>query len=206
MAVKYFAIAAVGLLLTCPANAAFVDWWLTPDQQGRLHYERGEYNLAAQSFTDPLWKGLAYYASADFASAASWLSQVDTAYARFYLGNALAHLDRLPEAIDAYNAALELEPGLDEARFNLEWVSGIYELSRKEYDDYGGTGGQLGADDFVFSDRAKNAEQTMTDAEAASQGLSDQQIEDIWMRRVQTTPAEFLAYKFAYQLEQGEDR
>jgi len=203
---RQLAIVAIGLLLACSANAAIVDWWLTPDQQGRMHYERGEYRRAAQSFTDPLWKGLAYYADADFASAASWLSQVNTAYAQFYLGNAFAHLDRLPEAIDAYNAALQLQPELDEARFNLEWVSGIYELSQKEYEDFGGTGGQLGADDFVFSDRAKNAEQTMTEAEAASQGLSDQQIEDIWMRRVQTTPADFLAYKFAYQLQRGEDK
>ena len=42
----------------------------------------------------------------------------------------------------------------------------------------------------------------MTEAEARTQGLTDEQIESIWMRRVQTTPAEFLEIKFSYQLMQ----
>jgi Ca-activated chloride channel family protein len=84
-------------------------------------------------------------------------------------------------------------------------VQGLYDLSQKEYEDFGGTGGKLGADGFVFDDRAKDAEQTMTEAEARSQGLTDEQIESIWMRRVQTTPAQFLEIKFSYQLAQEGD-
>jgi Ca-activated chloride channel family protein len=189
------------------AQAAFIDWWLTPDQQGRVLFERGEYAQAAQRFSDPLWKGLAYYASEDFVSAATWLAQVETAYGYFYLGNAMAHQDRLEEALAAYDEALARDPEFTEAQFNRDWVQGLYELSQKEYDDHGGTGGQLGADDFVFDDRAKNAEQTMSEAEARHQGLTDDQIESIWMRRVQTTPAQFLEIKFSYQLtqEDGEE-
>lgn len=192
------------LLVTGTANAAFVDWWLTPDQQGRLLFERGEYAQAAQRFANPLWKGLAYYASEDFVSSATWFAQVDSAYGYFYLGNSMAHQDRLEQALAAYDEALALEPGFAEAQFNRDWVQGLYELSQKEYDDHGGTGGKLGADDFVFDDRAKNAEQTMTEAEARQQGLTDAEIESMWMRRVQTTPAQFLQIKFSYQLTQGE--
>ena len=181
-------------------HAAFIDWWLTPDQQGRVLYERGEYAQAAQRFADPLWKGLAFYASGDFTSAANWLAQVDSTYGLFYLGNALAHQDRLEEALAAYDEALTLEPDFAAALFNRDWVQGLYELSLKEYDDSGGTGGKLGADKVVFDDRAKNAQQTMTAAEAKTQGLTDEQIESMWMRRVQTTPAEFLENKFSYQL------
>ena len=192
------------LLAAGSAHAAFVDWWLTPDQQGRVLFERGEYAQAAQRFSDPLWKGLAYYASEDFVSATTWFAQVDTAYGYFYLGNSMAHQDRLEEALAAYDEALALEPEFGEAQFNRDWVQGLYELSQKEYEDVGGTGGKLGADDFVFDDRAKNAEQTMTEAEASAQGLTDEQIESIWMRRVQTTPAQFLEIKFAYQLSRGD--
>lgn len=195
---------ALTLALVTNAHAAFIDWWLTPDQQARILYERGEYALAAQRFEDRLWKGLAYYASEDFASAASWFAQVETAYGSLYLGNAYAHLDRLEEALAAYDEALALDSEFAEAQFNRDWVQGLYDLSQKEYEDFGGTGGQLGADDFVISDRAKNAEQTMTEAEARTQGLTDQQIESIWMRRVQTTPAEFLKIKFSYQLQDRE--
>ena len=198
-------VLALSVLAAGSAQAAFIDWWLTPDQQGRVLFERGEYSQAAQRFSDPLWKGLAYYASEDFVSATSWLARVDTAYGRFYLGNALAHQDRLAEALAAYDEALALEPEFEQAQFNRDWVQGLYELSQKEYEDFGGTGGKLGADGFVFDDRAKNAEQTMSEAEARSQGLTDDQIESIWMRRVQTTPAEFLAIKFSYQLTQTGD-
>ena len=191
------------LLLLCvatPVRADFIDWWLTTDQQGRLAYERGEFDRAAQLFTDPLWKAMAYYASGDFDSAAAWFAQEESPFGYFYLGNALAHAGRLPGAIDAYRRALTLDPELPEARFNLDWVEGLAALDEIEYEDAGGTGGKLGADGFVFSDRADDAQQTMTAEEAVSQGLSDEQIEEIWMRRVQTSPAEFLGLKFSYQL------
>jgi Ca-activated chloride channel family protein len=198
------AVSLVSLLTSsAPAQADFIDWWLTPDQQGRIAFQRGEYARAAQHFSDPLWKGMAYYASGDFANAAAYFAMVQSAYGRFYLGNALAHAGELREAIAAYQSALESEPGLEAATFNLQWVEGLADLENKEYEDAGGTGGKLGADDYVFSDRAKNAQQTMSAREAASQGLSDAQIEEIWMRRVQTTPAEFLAVKFAQQLNRA---
>ena len=39
----------------------FADLWLTPDQQGRLLLQRGNYAGAAAHFQDPLWKGIAHY-------------------------------------------------------------------------------------------------------------------------------------------------
>jgi len=40
----------------------------------------------------------------------------------------------------------------------------------------------------------------MTAEEAAAQGVSDAELEAMWMRRVQTTPGEFLRLKFAREL------
>lgn len=194
----YLLIFFLGGLAGCEAT---VDWWLTPDQHGYRLYQQGEYAAAARAFENPLWKGMSFYAAQEFASASAMLAPIDTAYARFQLGNSFAQRDMLAEAVAAYRQALEMQDPYPEAEFNLNWVQGLLELEQREYDDYGGTGGKLGADGFVFDDRAENAQQTMTEAEAVSQGLSDQQIEDIWMRRVQTTPAEFLAIKFAYQLD-----
>ena len=196
------------LLAVLPVRAVqadFMDWWLTPDQQGRLAFEAGDYALAAQRFTDPLWKGLALYASGDFTGAAAWFGTLETAYGYFYLGNALAHQGRLPEAVVAYGEALVLDPELEEASFNLDWVAGLLALDEQTYEDAGGTGGKLGADDYVFSDRAKDAKDSMSAEEAAARGLSDEQIEEIWMRRVQTTLADFLALKFAYQYQEMQE-
>ena len=181
-----------------------LDWWLTPNQQGQYFYKHGDYSKSARSFEDPLWKGLAFYAAEEFASASAMLATIDTPYARFYLGNSFAQRDMLAEAYAAYLQALDMQPEFPAASFNRDWVKGLLDLENREYDDAGGTGGKLGADGFVFDDRADNATSTMNEMEAASQGLSDAQIEEVWMRRVQTTPGEFLAYKFAYQVQDKE--
>lgn len=188
------------------ASAAFIDWWLTSDQQARLLYERGQYAAAAQRFADPMWKGLAYYSAQDFASAAAMFATVETPEGRFYLGNSLAHADKLAEANDAYLEALQMRADFPEAVFNQEWVAGILDIENREYEDAGGTGGKLAADEIVFDDKASNAQGEMTVEEAQQQGLTDQQLQEMWMRRVQTTPGDFLELKFAYQLQkQGAD-
>ena len=185
---------------------SFIDYWLTPDQQGRYYYERGEYARAASAFTAPMWKGLAYYAAGDFSSAAAMFSEIDSAEASFYLGNALAHAGVLDEALAAYHSALEQQLDMPEAKFNQEWVQGLWELQQKEYEDFGGTGGKLEADKFVFDDRAKQSKQTMTSEQARAQGLSDEQIQEMWMRRVQITPGDFLRLKFSYQLQNPDEK
>jgi Ca-activated chloride channel family protein len=112
----------------------------------------------------------------------------------------LAHAGSLKQALDAYDEALALRPDFPEATANRRWVSGLYELSQKEYDDAGGTGGMLEADEIVYDDRAKDATGTMTAQEAVAQGVSDAELEAMWMRRVQTTPGDFLRLKFATEL------
>ena len=198
-------MAAALLAFAAPAEAAFMDWWLTPDQQGRIAYAQGDYAGAARLFTQPMWKGLAFYAAGEFASAAAIFENLDTPESLFQLGNSRAHQGQLSKSVAAYRAALERRPDFPEARFNLDWVQGLLELQEREYDDYGGTGGKLGADGVVYDDRARNAQQTMTEIQARSQGLSEEQLREIWMRRVQTSPGDFLELKFAYQLQQGED-
>lgn len=199
MALTSRLVVLVMLLASAGARAEIIDWWLTPDQRGRLLFERSEYALAAQRFADPLWKGLSFYAAQDFVSAASYFAQVNTAYGYFYLGNAYAHQGMLRDAVAAYKAALKLHTDFEEARFNLEWVQGLYDLQQREYDDATGTGGKLAADDFVVDDRAAKSEQMMSAEDGTGRGLSDENIEELWMRRVQTTPADFLTFKFAYQ-------
>jgi Ca-activated chloride channel family protein len=128
------------------------------------------------------------------------LAAVPTARARFQYANALARLERLPEAVAGYDEVLEADPDLEEATFNREWVAGILAVDEKEYDDAGGTGGKLAADRIVFDELGAKATGEMTQQEARAQGLTETELRDLWMRRVQTTPGDFLRLKFAYQL------
>jgi Ca-activated chloride channel family protein len=198
--------AALGLAALLAAGCApeqvperMLGWFLTPDQQGRLWLERGDPERAARCFEDPLWKGLAFYAAEEWEPAAPVLATTQTTGGRFQYANTLARLERLPEAVAAYDAVLAEEPDLAEATFNRDWVAGLLALDEKEYDDAGGTGGKLEADRIVFDDKAANAKGEMTQQEARAQGLSEAELRDMWMRRVQTTPGDFLRLKFAYQ-------
>lgn len=173
----------------------------TNDQQARMWHEAGDPLRAASLYRDPVWKGVAYEDGGDLAQAAASFSRVDTAEGAFRLGNALARSQKLGPATQAYTRALGLIPNFQEAKFNLDWVRGLLELGEKEYEDFGGTGGQLEADEFVFDDLAVNAMGEMTIDEARLQGLSPEAIREMWMRRVQTTPGDFLRLKFAYQAQ-----
>jgi Ca-activated chloride channel family protein len=209
MMVKRSAILLLALLpglLPGPARAAeFIDWWLTPDQQGRMYFQRGEYQQAARAFEDSWWKATAFYKAGDFANAAAIYAKLDGPQARFHLGNSLAKQEKLVPAIEAYKAALELKPEFPEATFNLEWVDGLYQLSQKEYEDAGGTGGKLKADLTVFDKRgAEGKGEVSAQQFQADKGLSDAELQDMWMRRVQTTPGDFLKFKFSYQLNAQE--
>jgi Ca-activated chloride channel family protein len=57
---------------------------------------------------------------------------------------------------------------------------------------------KIGADKIIFDKDAKNNEGQETEV-AGGKALSDQAIQALWLRRVQTRPADFLKAKFAYQ-------
>lgn len=204
-------VRAKGLLLTFAVLVTglgcqpSVDDWFTPDQQGRFWMERGQTLRAARLFEDRLWKGVAYYLAEDFSSAANALAPVQSPRAQFLYGNALARQERLPEAVMAYDRALALQSSFPEATFNRDWVQGLLELDQKEYEDAGGTGGQLEADEIVFDEKGAKGKGEMTAQEARAQGLSEVQMREMWMRRVQTTPADFLRLKFSYQALEDRD-
>lgn len=181
--------------------APIVDAFWTSDQQARAWHEAGDPLRAASLYRDPVWKGIAFEDAGDLAQAAATFRRVDSAEGAFLLGNALARSQKLAVATQAYTQALDLTPDFQEAKFNLDWVQGLLALGEKEYEDFGGTGGQLEADEFVFDDRAANAVGEMTIDEARVQGLSPEAIREMWMRRVQTTPGDFLRLKFAYQAQ-----
>ena len=60
------------------------------------------------------------------------------------------------------------------------------------------TGGMLGADDIVFSDR-KSPPSDQKEQTDGGQPMSDEELRAIWLRQVTTKPADFLRAKFAYQ-------
>jgi Ca-activated chloride channel family protein len=179
----------------------FSGLWFTPDQQGQHEFDRGEFIAAAETFQDPMWQGAAWYRAGEFERAARAFAQSDTAQGYYNQGNAWLMRGSYETAINNYDRALRLQPDWQEARENRELaIARAAALEQKG----GDMGDQLiGADDVVFDKDAKNSGQdTETTAE---QPMSDQAIQAMWLRRVQTKPADFLKAKFAYQQAMEEE-
>ncbi len=193
----------VVLLLQAQSAWAFewVDLWLTSDQQGQRLMGKGEYAQAATKFTSPEKIGAALFLAGDFEKSASVFGRSRTAEANYNRGNALVMLGNYDDAIEAYQAALASKPGWLEAEQNLQIASLRRQALAPPEDDYGGTGGQLEADEIVFDQSGRvnksSGEEVM---DASDQQLGEEAMRALWLRKVETRPADFLAARFNYQL------
>lgn len=112
----------VGIILpgTRAEALSWDDLWLRADQQGQAAFEAEEHQQASELFQNPEWRAAAQYRAGDFAASASSLENIETAEAHYNRGNALARAGAIPEAINAYDLALELEPEHEDAIFNRD--------------------------------------------------------------------------------------
>lgn len=169
--------------------------WFTPDQQGRRLYDKGQFAEAATTFEDPLWQGMAWYRAAEFEEAAQAFGRSDTAEAAFNQGNAWLMRGKYETAIASYDRALGLRPDWKEAAENRALAVARGKATEAKGGDMGDQ--KIGADKIVFDKDAKNEGQ---DTEVTGgEALSNQQIQALWLRRVQTRPADFLKAKFSHQ-------
>ena len=168
----------------------------TADQIGYRLFTQEQYEEAAEGFVDSQWTAAALYRSGEFKQAAALFSGYDTAAGAFNHGNSLVMLGNYEEAIQRYQRALVLKPGWEAAENNLEIARLRAERVKKEGGEM--TGGQLEADDYTFSDNKSSPSDTETVVEQ-EKDFSDKEIRAIWLRSVQTEPADFLRSKFAYQ-------
>ena len=170
-------------------------WW-TPDQQGQRYYNHQEYAKAAEAFSDPLWEGAAWYQAGDYKKAVQAFARVSTPEAKFNEGDAWMLLGNYQNAIDRYNKALKTRPDWKEAKENRDLAFARAKLLNNQGGDAGDQ--RLGADSIVF-DRKQSSGGQDTEV-TGNKALSSATIQAMWLRRVQTKPADFLRAKFAYQL------
>jgi len=205
---KPFIIIGIALFIYVPSAFA-MDWadlWWTSDQQGQRLMDKGEYQLAAGKFTTPDRIGAALFMAGDFETAASVLGRSGSAETAFNRGNAFVMLGDYDAAINAYESALFKRADWSEAQQNLQIATLRKQALAPPEDDFGGTGGMLGADEFVFDQQGQtnnsSGEETI---DAADQQLGESEMRALWLRKVETRPADFLAARFNYQLAVRDD-
>ncbi|MFZ5677499.1 MAG: VWA domain-containing protein [Pseudomonadota bacterium] len=191
-----FAAALLGaLLLPGRAEAAdksFMDLWLTPDQQGRLAFEKGDYAGAAEHFQDPMWRGVALYRAGHYGAALDAFARLRNAESFYNQGNALGHLDRLDDAAASYKEALKMRPDWPEAKANLALIEKLIK-ERKEEEEEAAEGPNLKPDQIQFDEKSGKGKSAEVDLA--------QQTADMWMRNIQITPTDLLARKFAIEVQ-----
>jgi len=179
----------------------WADLWFTPDQQGQRLMDQGEYLQAAGKFTSPEKIGAALFLAGDFENAAAVLGRSGSAEANYNRGNANIMLGQYDAAIQAYQDALSRRPGWREAEENLQIAILRKQALAPPDDDFGGTGGMLEADEIVFDTTGRvNQSSSEQVIDAAEQQAGEDELRAMWLRKVETRPADFLAARFNYQL------
>jgi Ca-activated chloride channel family protein len=173
------------------------EFWFTSDQQGDRRMNSGRPAAAAELYRDPLRAGIAWYRAGEFEKAAGAFLRPATPEARYNRGNALVFLGRYSEAVDAYDAALRDRPSWPEATANREVARLRAESLRAEGGEM--TGGKLAADEIVFDEAKKGGSSDESETVQGGDQMSDAELKALWLRRIQTKPADFLRAKFAWQ-------
>lgn len=172
-----------------PAHAGWwQDLWWRQDQQAQQAFRNGDYDNARKMSENPVLQGSADYRRGDYEAAARTFDRVvsedaeqdsvdnadkdiPNADAAYNLGNALASLGRLEDAVQAYDRALEIEPSMDDAIANRSAV--LEALEQQQEQEQSGDGEGEGDEDSQ-SDGEGNADGDPTsDASGGDQQNSE---------------------------------
>lgn len=198
-------LTAVGLgiagAMLAIASARDPDLWATPNQRADRQFQNGQFEAAAKEYRDPYRRGVALYRAADFKGAAAEFATLATPEAAFDRGNALVMLGKYDDAIASYDKAMTLRPGWTEAADNR--AVAVVRRSRMNFKGGDAIGGQLDPDKIVF-EKGKTSQPGEKTEMAGGDPLSDEELRALWLRRVQTKPADFLRAKFAFQAQAKE--
>lgn len=194
---------AISVTLLFMAIVVYGSWsnphfWMSAEQRGDRLMAQKKYQEAAEAYTDPWRIGVAQYRNGDFKEAAQTFARVPGAVGAYDQGNASLMHGAYDAAIASYDRALGFRPGWQEAEDN----KALARARQKVIDDAGSNRAEESADAYepdetVFDQKGEDQETPPKTINGDQ--LSDAELRATWLRRVQTSPGDFLQAKFAYQ-------
>ena len=172
---KGWLLCFTALILPIPEQAYALDFdnlWRNPDQKAMSLFNAGDTKNAAEQFQQDNWKASAHYRSGNYEKSLEALQSAKSSNDFYNKGNALAQLGRYPEAVEAYDKALDLDANNEDAEFNREQVKKQIEEQQQSKDGDGEKGEQ--------SDNSKKNKEDNNDQQAdqQNQGKDSQPSED----------------------------
>jgi len=213
-----------GLMVSTDARAGlWDDLWYSRDQQAQNALQQDRAADAAILAKDPAIAGEAFYRSGDFTRAGQAWSQLEQADDFYNRGNSMAQAGEFEAAIAAYDAALELDPGMEDAAFNRELVEQMKQQQEQEQQDQQDQEGESSEEqegdesqdgeqgEEEPSDEQKEGEESDEQQEGEESGQpspeqmeknwseEDAQAMEQWLRRIPDDPGGLLRRKFRNQ-------
>lgn len=128
-------IMLAGFLLTPPKTSLALTWqdlWQRQDQQAAEALANKAFDRAESLATDSATRGSAAYKNGEYETSLEAFSSETGADAAYNRGNALARLGKLEEAVTAYDEALQLRPGMEDAAFNKAAVEALLKQQQEQ--------------------------------------------------------------------------
>ena len=213
---------------SCKSSLSFKDLWLTQDFQAQKYYDLGDFEQAAQLFTDPMHRGIAYYKSGNYKDAIRAFNQDTSAMGAYNLGLAYYKSGDYEAAGLAFGMAVEMNPAVGDAGKNQmlmeQLIAGTEEVKpeeaeesaaagqaqnteNKDMEDLSGGGQEATKEDMEKERKEENANTDIRKGKELDEvpenfetGKQDES-QKVLMRKVDDDPALFLKRKFAHQVK-----
>jgi Ca-activated chloride channel family protein len=132
-----------GLVIPGEAKAGWWDdAWQRKDQQAWRALAEDDPAKAASLARDPELSGEAWYRSGEYPNSIDAWTKGESADAHYNRGNALAQLGEYDAALAAYDRALAIEPGMEDAEFNRALVEQMKQQEQQQQQEQGDQGEQ----------------------------------------------------------------
>lgn len=158
---------------------------------------------AAKAFHDPMRIGIAQYRDGQFEAAAGTFARVSGADGQFNAANAWLMHGQYDRAIGLYDRALSIRKDWKDAEENKALAIARRDrmtISDKEREQEATEA--YDPDDITFDNKGGD-EQKMDEQKPMEGKSNDAALQATWLRRVKTTPAQFLKAKFAWQASEA---
>jgi Ca-activated chloride channel homolog len=168
------------------AATAWENWFLNQDQQADRAFKQGDYEKAAELFTQPYQRGIALYRAEKYEEAAASFSQVQDPKqridAQYNLGNIEFAKNEFAKAIAQYESVLSQAPDHSKAQHNLELAKAkLKEQEQKQEQqtaDSDSDSGENGEKSDSGDNSDKNNQNGQSDANQAGNPQENQQSKD----------------------------
>jgi len=181
------------------------EFWRTANQRGEALMKEKKFAEAAKAFHDPLRIGIAQYRDGQFEAAAGTFARVPGAEGAYNAANAWLMHGQYEKAIGLYDRALSMRKDWKDAVDNKAVAIARRDrmtISEKEREKEATEA--YDPDNITFDN--KGGDEQKKDEQKPMEGEGkDAALQATWLRRVKTTPAQFLKAKFAWQASKAAD-